>query len=70
MAVKQTPWLIVPFVLAGIVLESRRLRGWTQGLRDGLRYLGIAAVAFLVPNLAASGAVASRRLDTLLRVVL
>ena len=51
MAVKQTPWLIVPFVVAGIVLESRRLRGWTQGLRDGLRYLGIAAVAFLVPNL-------------------
>ena len=51
MAVKQTPWLIVPFVVAGIVAESRRLRGWTQGLRDGLRYLGIAAVAFLVPNL-------------------
>ena len=51
MAVKQTPWLIVPFVVAGIVLESRRLRGWTQGLRDGLRYVGIAAVAFLVPNL-------------------
>jgi uncharacterized membrane protein len=51
MAVKQTPWLIVPFVVAGIVLESRRLRGWTQGLRDGLRYLGIAAAAFLVPNL-------------------
>ena len=51
MAVKQTPWLIVPFVVAGIVLESRRLCGWTQGLRDGLRYLGIAAVAFLVPNL-------------------
>lgn len=51
MAVKQTPWLIVPFVVAGIVLESRRLRGWTQGARDGLRYLGIAGVAFLVPNL-------------------
>ena len=51
MAVKQTPWLIVPFVVAGIVAESRRLRGWTQGLRDGLRYLGIAAMAFLVPNL-------------------
>ena len=51
MAVKQTPWLIVPFVVAGIVLESRRLCGWTQSLRDGLRYLGIAAAAFLVPNL-------------------
>ena len=51
MAVKQTPWLIVPFVVAGIVLESRRLRDWAQGLRDGVRYLGIAAVAFLIPNL-------------------
>jgi uncharacterized membrane protein len=51
MAVKQTPWLIVPFVVAGIAAESRRLRDWAQGLRDGLRYLGIAAVAFLIPNL-------------------
>jgi hypothetical protein len=51
MAVKQTPWLILPFVVAGIVMESRRLRDWTQGLRDGLRYLGIAGAAFLVPNL-------------------
>ena len=51
MAVKQTPWLIVPFLVAGIVMESRRLRDWAQGIRDGLRYLGIAAGAFLVPNL-------------------
>jgi uncharacterized membrane protein len=51
MSVKQTPWLIVPFVVGGIVLESRRLRDWNQGLRDGLRYLGIAALAFLIPNL-------------------
>jgi uncharacterized membrane protein len=51
MAVKQTPWLIVPFVVAGIVLESRQLRGWAHGLRDGARYLAIALGAFLVPNL-------------------
>lgn len=51
MAVKQTPWLVLPFVVVGIVLESRRLRDWTQGIRDGLRYLGIAVAAFLVPNL-------------------
>ena len=50
MAVKQTPWLVAPFVIAGIVLESRR-GGWHQAARDGLRYAGIAAVAFLVPNL-------------------
>jgi uncharacterized membrane protein len=51
MAVKQTPWLVVPFVVAGIVLESRRLRDWAQGLRDGLRYVAITTVAFLIPNL-------------------
>ncbi len=51
MAVKQTPWLIVPFVVTGIVLESRRLHGWAQAARDGLRYAGIAVAAFLVPNL-------------------
>ena len=51
MAVKQTPWLIVPFVLAGIVAESRRLHGWVHGIRDGLRYAGIAVAAFLLPNL-------------------
>ncbi len=51
MAVKQTPWLIVPFVVAGIVLESRRLRDWRQGIRDGVRYLAIAAGTFVVPNL-------------------
>jgi uncharacterized membrane protein len=51
MAVKQTPWLVVPFVVAGIVLESRRARGRDQAVRDGMRYLGIMMAAFLVPNL-------------------
>ena len=51
MAVKQTPWLIVPFVVAGIVLESGRLHGWRHGIRDGVRYAGIAAAGFLLPNL-------------------
>jgi uncharacterized membrane protein len=51
MAVKQTPWLVVLFVVAGIVVESRRERGWPQALRDGLRYVGIALAAFLAPNL-------------------
>ena len=51
MAVKQTPWLIVPFVVAGIMLESRRLHGWARGIGDGLRYAGIALAAFLLPNL-------------------
>ena len=51
MAVKQTPWLVVPFVLAGVVLESWRGRGRNQAVRDGLRYMGIATGAFIVPNL-------------------
>jgi uncharacterized membrane protein len=51
MAVKQTPWLVVPFVVTGIVAESRPARGLRRALRDGLRYLGIALAAFLVPNL-------------------
>lgn len=51
MAVKQTPWLVVPFVVAAIALESGRARGWRQGARDGAGYLGIALGAFLVPNL-------------------
>ncbi|MGI9005780.1 MAG: hypothetical protein ACR2FU_06235 [Streptosporangiaceae bacterium] len=51
MAVKQTPWLILPFVLAGIVIESWPANGWRQAVKDGGRYLCIAVGAFAVPNL-------------------
>ena len=51
MAVKQTPWLVLPFVLAGIAVESRQRNGTRQAVRDGLRYTGIAFAAFAVPNL-------------------
>jgi uncharacterized membrane protein len=51
MAVKQTPWLVAPFLVAGIALESRRAQGSDRAIRDGLRYAGIAAAAFLAPNL-------------------
>lgn len=51
MAVKQTPWLVLPFVVAGVVLESRHTGGWRQAARDGLRYSGMATAAFLAPNL-------------------
>jgi uncharacterized membrane protein len=51
MAVKQTPWLVAPFVVTGIVLESRRADDWRRALRSGLKYTGIAVAAFLVPNL-------------------
>lgn len=51
MAIKQTPWLVLPFVIAGIVVESRQRNGTRQAVRDGLRYTGIAFAAFAVPNL-------------------
>lgn len=51
MAVKQTPWLVLPFLLAGIVLEASRRDGADAGIRAGGRYLAIAVAAFAVPNL-------------------
>jgi uncharacterized membrane protein len=51
MAVKQTPWLVLPFVLAGLVLEARSSSNRKTAIRDGLRYVGIAIGAFLLPNL-------------------
>jgi uncharacterized membrane protein len=51
MAVKQTPWLIAPFLVTGIMMESWRARGGRKALRTGLRYAAIALAAFAVPNL-------------------
>jgi uncharacterized membrane protein len=51
MAVKQTPWLAAPFVVAGIALESGQAAGWRRAAGDGARYAGIALAAFLAPNL-------------------
>jgi uncharacterized membrane protein len=52
MAVKQTPWLVLPFLLAGVVLEQRRRDSTAAGLRAGSRYLAAALGVFTVPNLA------------------
>src|SRR5580698_1506113 len=50
MAVKQTPWLVLPFVLLAIAAEGRRRNGrWA--LRPAAIYFAIAAGTFLVPNL-------------------
>ena len=49
LAVKQTPWLLVPFLLAGIALEARRQQ--VAPARSVARYAAIAFGAFLVPNL-------------------
>ena len=50
MAVKQTPWLVLPFLVAGVALEARRRVG-AAAARTAGRYLAIAVGAFLVPNL-------------------
>ncbi len=51
MAVKQTPWLVLPFLVAGIAIEAHRLGGRSEALRTTGRYLGIAFAAFAIPNL-------------------
>lgn len=48
--VKQQPWLLVPFVLIAVGYEAQ-LRG-ASWWRETARYAGLAAVAFLIPNLA------------------
>ncbi len=51
MAVKQTPWLVLPFLVAGVALEARRLGAPRAGLGTAGRYLALALAAFAVPNL-------------------
>jgi uncharacterized membrane protein len=51
MAVKQTPWLVLPFLLAGIAIEARRLGGSSEAWRTSGRYLAIVAAAFVIPNI-------------------
>jgi len=51
MAVKQTPWLVLPFLLAGVALEARRPGAPRWGLTTAGRYLALALAAFAVPNL-------------------
>jgi uncharacterized membrane protein len=53
MAVKQTPWALLPFLAAGIALEARsRGSSRSETARTVGRYCGIALVAFLAPNVA------------------
>jgi hypothetical protein len=50
MAIKQTPWLVFPFVLFGVAETTARRNSPKQGLADAGRYAGAALLAFLVPN--------------------
>ena len=51
MAVKQTPWFVAPFVVAGIVLEVRRAAARVRRCALACGMPGIAVAAFLLPNL-------------------
>jgi len=50
MAVKQTPWLVLPFLAAGVWFEARRTDRAAGATRTAGRYVAIALGAFLVPN--------------------
>ncbi|WP_020375797.1 hypothetical protein [Sulfobacillus thermosulfidooxidans] len=51
MGIKQTPWIILPFILIGIAFEShRRLGTWRAGIWPVFRYVLITGTVFLIPN--------------------
>jgi uncharacterized membrane protein len=51
MAVKQTPWPILPFMLAAVALDEATRSDLAGGARRAGRYLSAALAAFLLPNL-------------------
>jgi hypothetical protein len=51
MAVKQTPWLILPFLVAGIALEANNHGSIGYSVKAAGRYLAIALGTFLAVNL-------------------
>jgi uncharacterized membrane protein len=51
MAVKQTPWPILPFLVLALALDERTRTNLTEGARRAGRYLLAVLVAFLVPNI-------------------
>jgi uncharacterized membrane protein len=52
LAVKQTPWFVLPFLLTAIFLERHRSGGdWREAVLSSGRYLAISVGMFLLPNL-------------------
>ncbi len=51
MAVKQTPWPVLPFVLIGLALDEQARTDLRSGVRRAARYLALTLAAFLIPNL-------------------
>ncbi len=51
MAVKQTPWPLLPFILCALALEEHARAGGAAALRRCARYLALTGGAFLLPNI-------------------
>lgn len=52
MAIKQTPWLLLPFILCALAMDEHARAGTSSALKRCGRYLAAVAVAFLLPNIA------------------
>jgi hypothetical protein len=50
MAIKQTPWLALPFMLLAIGGDEYIRTGLVAGIKRAAKYLSIAVAAFLIPN--------------------
>jgi hypothetical protein len=51
MAMKQTPWPILPFILLALLIEEHDRSDLRAGVRRAGAYLAAALCAFLIPNL-------------------
>lgn len=51
MSIKQTPWLVAPFLLTGIICEARSVRNGRATAGIAVRYVGAAFMSFLIPNI-------------------
>lgn len=51
MGIKQTPWLVLPFMLIALALDEEAERGWRASIARVGRYLAAVAVTFFATNL-------------------
>jgi uncharacterized membrane protein len=51
MSIKQTPWLLLPFIVLGLAVDEYGRAGLAAAIRRGSKYVLVALVAFLIPNL-------------------
>ena len=51
LAVKQTPWVIAPFLVVAVFLDARSSEKGRFALRQSLRFTGFTILAAMIPNL-------------------